>query len=161
MGRELARQTSKLGSNPSWDTMVHPVCETFNGMRVVSIMREFKNHYIKCTVTGPITSWCSRSTQSAAGIKIAVIGMSASEDTDRTQGLKTTWPPAKSVSQDSEIAQSRTPKTLCKCSWKRGVSNGLNTLSLWELQGPTSQHLFIFFLNLIFTWKFYIFYMKI
>ncbi len=25
--------------------------------------------------------------QSAAGIKIAVIGMSASEDTDRTQGL--------------------------------------------------------------------------
>ncbi len=26
-------------------------------------------------------------TQSAAGIKIAVIGMSASEDTDRTQGL--------------------------------------------------------------------------
>ncbi len=40
-----------------------------------------------CMVTGPITSWCSRSTQSAAGIKRAVIGMSTSEDTDRTLGL--------------------------------------------------------------------------
>ncbi len=67
-------------------------------------MRAFKNCYIKCTVTGPITSWCSRSTQFVAGIKIAVIGTSASEDTDRTQGLQTTWP-AKSVSQDSEIAR--------------------------------------------------------
>ncbi len=35
MGREPARQTSKDGLNPIWDTMVHLVCETFNGMRVV------------------------------------------------------------------------------------------------------------------------------
>ncbi len=62
----------------------------------------FEDHYIKCTITGPITSWCSRSTQSAAGIKIAVIGISAPEDTDRTQGLQTTWP-TKLVSQDSKI----------------------------------------------------------
>ncbi len=27
--RELARQTSKPGSNLSWDAMVRPVCETF------------------------------------------------------------------------------------------------------------------------------------
>ncbi len=50
MGRNVARQTSEPGSNPSWDNTVHPVCETFN------IMRAFKNHYIKCTITGPITS---------------------------------------------------------------------------------------------------------
>ncbi len=50
-------------------------------------MRAFKNYYIKCTVTGPITSWCSRNTQFATGIEIAVIGSSASEDTDQTQGL--------------------------------------------------------------------------
>ncbi len=50
-------------------------------------MRALKNHYIKCMITGPITSRCSRSIQSAAGIKIAVIGTSASEDTVRTQGL--------------------------------------------------------------------------
>ncbi len=66
-------------------------------------MRAFKNHYIKCTVTGPITNWYSRSTQSAASIKIAVIGMSALVLTDRTQFLQTTWL-AKLVSQDSEIA---------------------------------------------------------
>ncbi len=35
VGREPARQTSEPGLNPSWDTMVHPVCETFNVMRVV------------------------------------------------------------------------------------------------------------------------------
>ncbi len=35
MGRELARQTSEPGSNPSCDAMVHPVCETFNVMHVV------------------------------------------------------------------------------------------------------------------------------
>ncbi len=35
MGREPARQTSEPGSNPSWDAMVHPVCETFNVMHVV------------------------------------------------------------------------------------------------------------------------------
>ncbi len=81
MGWKPALQTREPGSNLSWDAMVHPVCETFNAMHA------FKNHYIKCTVTGPITSWCSRSTQSATGIKIVVIGMSASEDTDRTQGL--------------------------------------------------------------------------
>ncbi len=34
-GKELARQTSEPGSNPSWDTTVHPVCETFNVMHVV------------------------------------------------------------------------------------------------------------------------------
>ncbi len=50
MGIEPARQTSKPDSNPSWDTTVHPICETFN------VMRAFKTHYIKCTVTGPITS---------------------------------------------------------------------------------------------------------
>ncbi len=50
-------------------------------------MRAFKNHYIKCTVTDPVTSCCSRSTQFAAGIEIAVIDISASEDTDRTQCL--------------------------------------------------------------------------
>ncbi len=49
VGREPARQTSRPGSNPSWDVTACPVCETFNVMRV------FKNHYIKCTVTGPIT----------------------------------------------------------------------------------------------------------
>ncbi len=48
MVRELACQTSKPGSNPSWDATVHPVCETFN------VMRAFKNHYIKCTVTGQL-----------------------------------------------------------------------------------------------------------
>ncbi len=35
MGREPARQTSELGSNPSWDATVHPVWETFNVMHVV------------------------------------------------------------------------------------------------------------------------------
>ncbi len=45
------------------------------------------NDHIKYTVIGPITSCCSRSWQFAAGIKIAVIGMSALEDTGRTQGL--------------------------------------------------------------------------
>ncbi len=35
MGREPAHQTSEPGSNPSWDAMVHPVCETFSVMRVV------------------------------------------------------------------------------------------------------------------------------
>ncbi len=35
----------------------------------------------------PVTSWCNRSTQSAGDIKIAVIGTSASEDTDETQIL--------------------------------------------------------------------------
>ncbi len=50
-------------------------------------MCAFKNYYIKCTVTAPITSWCNRSMQSAAGIKIVVIGLIALEDTDRTQGL--------------------------------------------------------------------------
>ncbi len=35
MGRELARQTSEPGSNPSWDAAVHLVCETFNVMHVV------------------------------------------------------------------------------------------------------------------------------
>ncbi len=49
-------------------------------------MRTFKNYYIKRMVPGPITSWYSRNTQSTAGIKIAVIGTSASEDTDTTQG---------------------------------------------------------------------------
>ncbi len=78
MGREPARQTSEPGSNPSWKAMVHPVCEIFN------VMCAFKNHYIKCMVTGLITSWCSGNTQSAAGIKIAVIGMSVSEDIDKT-----------------------------------------------------------------------------
>ncbi len=50
LGRESARQTSEPGSNPSWDATVHPVCETYNVMRV------FQNHYIKCMVNGPITS---------------------------------------------------------------------------------------------------------
>ncbi len=36
------------------------------------------------------------------------------------------------------------PKTLCECSWKMGLSNGRNNLSLWGLQGPTSQHLSFF-----------------
>ncbi len=35
MGRELAHQTSKPVSNPSWDATVHSVCETFNVMHVV------------------------------------------------------------------------------------------------------------------------------
>ncbi len=35
LGRKPARQTSKPGSNPIWDTTVHPACETFNVMRVV------------------------------------------------------------------------------------------------------------------------------
>ncbi len=35
------------------------------------------------------------------------------------------------------------PKTLCEYSWKRCVSNVLNSLSLWGLEGPTSQHLFL------------------
>ncbi len=35
MGRELARQTSEPDSNPGWDGTVHPVCETFNLMRVL------------------------------------------------------------------------------------------------------------------------------
>ncbi len=39
-------------------------CNAYN------IVRALRNHYITCTVTGLITSWCSRSTQSAAGIKI-------------------------------------------------------------------------------------------
>ncbi len=81
IGREPAHQTSEPGLTSSWDATVHPVCETFN------VLHAFKNHYIKYTVTGPITSWYSRSRQSAAGIKIAVIGLSASENTDRTQGL--------------------------------------------------------------------------
>ncbi len=34
MSRETAHKTSEPGSNPSWDTMVHPVGETFNAMRV-------------------------------------------------------------------------------------------------------------------------------
>ncbi len=34
-GRELARQTSEPSSNPSWDATVHPVCETFNLIRVI------------------------------------------------------------------------------------------------------------------------------
>ncbi len=55
-------------------------------------MCAFKNHYTKWTVTGPITSWYSRSTQSTAGIKIVVIGMSTSEDTDWTQ-VHVTAPP--------------------------------------------------------------------
>ncbi len=51
VGRELARQTTKPGLNLSCDAMVvHPVCKTFN------VMRAFKNHYIKCMATGPITS---------------------------------------------------------------------------------------------------------
>ncbi len=40
---------------------------------VPALMHAFKNYYIKCTVTGPITNWCNRSTQSAAGIKITAI----------------------------------------------------------------------------------------
>ncbi len=79
MGTQLAWQTSEPSSNPSWDAVVYPVCETFN------VMRAFRNHYIKYIVTGPITSRCRGNTQSAAGIKIGVIGMSATEDTDRTQ----------------------------------------------------------------------------
>ncbi len=35
MGREPARHISVLSSNPSWDATVHPLCETFNVMRVV------------------------------------------------------------------------------------------------------------------------------
>ncbi len=35
MGRKLACQTSEPGSNPSWDTTVHLVCEIFNVMCVV------------------------------------------------------------------------------------------------------------------------------
>ncbi len=35
MGRELVHQTSEPGSIPSWDTTVHPLCETFNVMHVV------------------------------------------------------------------------------------------------------------------------------
>ncbi len=35
MGRELARQTSEPDSNPSWNATGHPVCETFNVVRVV------------------------------------------------------------------------------------------------------------------------------
>ncbi len=35
MGREPARQNSEPGSNPSCDATGHPVCETFNVMRVV------------------------------------------------------------------------------------------------------------------------------
>ncbi len=38
-------------------------------------------------VTCPVTSWCSRSMPSDAGIKIAVIGTSGSEDSDRIQDL--------------------------------------------------------------------------
>ncbi len=33
---------------------------------------------------------------------------------------------------------------------KKGVSNGLNSLSLWDRQGPTSQHLFLKILILVF-----------
>ncbi len=50
VGKELARQTSKPSSNLSWGDTVHPGCKTFN------VMRAFKYHYIKCIVTGPITS---------------------------------------------------------------------------------------------------------
>ncbi len=50
-------------------------------------MYAFKNHYTKCTVTSPVTSWCSRSIQSAADIKIAVIGMSASENAGGIEGV--------------------------------------------------------------------------
>ncbi len=35
MGRELVCQTSELGSNPSWDATVHPVCEILIVMRAV------------------------------------------------------------------------------------------------------------------------------
>ncbi len=48
------------------------------------------------------------------------------------------------MSQDSEMAYSRMSKTLCECLWKGGVSHRLNSLSLWDFQGPTSQHLFFF-----------------
>ncbi len=54
----------------------------------------------------------------------------------------------KSVSQDSEIALSRTPKTLWDGSWKRSVSNGLNSRSLLGLRGHTSQHFFLHTMNL-------------
>ncbi len=37
MGGELARQTSEFDLNPSWDTLVHPVCETFNVMPVIYV----------------------------------------------------------------------------------------------------------------------------
>ncbi len=53
----------------------------------LNTMRAFKDYYIKCAVTGPIISWCSTSTQSAAGIKISVLGTSNSQEADRTQGL--------------------------------------------------------------------------
>ncbi len=79
VGRKSVRQTSKPSSNTSWDVAVHPVFETFD------VMCAFKNHYIiKYTVAGPITSWCSKSTQSAADIKIAVTGTSASENIHKT-----------------------------------------------------------------------------
>ncbi len=48
------------------------------------VYTKLKNHYITCMVTGPITSWCGRSVQSASGIKIAVIGMSTLEVTDNS-----------------------------------------------------------------------------
>ncbi len=37
MGREPARQTSELASNPSWNATVYPLCEIFNVMRVLEI----------------------------------------------------------------------------------------------------------------------------
>ncbi len=35
VGRERVCQTNEPGSNPDWDATVHPVCETFNVMRVI------------------------------------------------------------------------------------------------------------------------------
>ncbi len=54
MGREPGRQTSEHSLNPSWDATVHPVCETFNVVHVIDIMRVFRNHYIKCKVTAQL-----------------------------------------------------------------------------------------------------------
>ncbi len=49
----------------------------------------------------------------------------------------------------TKIAWSRTPKTLCECSWKRGVSNGLNSLRAYGAfkvppKGVHRQFFFIF-----------------
>ncbi len=103
-------------------------------------MHAFKNYYIKCTVTGPITSRCRGSTQSAAGVKIAVIGMSASEDTDRSQSLN-------NLAGEVGVTRLRwhrvgQRKLYANALEKRNRSNGLKSLGLWGLQGPTSQHLF-------------------
>ncbi len=103
-------------------------------------MHAFKNYYIKCTVTGPITSWYCRSTQSLGGIKIAIIDTSASEDTDRTQGSLTTRP-VKSMSKDSEMAKSRMLKTLFGMLLKKYVW-AMGCLSFWGLLGPTWRRLF-------------------